>query len=316
MSTSGENGGPVDDAKNMRAAQVHFFQTFTEAPFIAGFQGNDVEGDDPITITGSAYTIRPDSVLGEQRTKLDYLFNIYQQYRLWGFKVQFRPRVTESIPVYSNPTISTTALNDSYIYNSDTQIVLIPEHDDAVLRTNNIDELWQAKILPHAKSFMATERGELFVRATTLQGDEQNNGGTIPVDSTGWFTSPTPSRWLSTKFESGLGNYSYNEDIPNFGFKLYAYNPYFAYTAPSATPIVDNRILGTISIQCYWQFRNLDNRALLTPTVLMSMVDSNLMGTPAVYSLDSYLKSSSNTLKTITSEDNTRKRARMEEEHL
>lgn len=267
----GEGGAPVDDTKNRKAGRTAFYQTLTEGILQATFQGPATATPTvSTTLQATSFVIRPTSITGEQRTKLDYFFNIYQQYRLWGFKVMFRPRNTESIAKYATATATQATFQSVEILSADTQIVFVPEHDDTIVR-NNLDEFYQAKMLPQSQSFLSTERGQLFVRATTLEATDAD--GTSPVDDqTGLWVSPKPSQWLSTKYENTLGNSLQNADIPFFGFKMYLYNPYFAQFTPVASPIQYTSLLGTLAIQCYWQFRNLDNRALLTPTVLTSLM--------------------------------------------
>lgn len=278
----------TDDYGVGRKYQHEDFVTYSEGPYIANFTSTANPVD------ASAYIFRVTSVTGEQLALLRDNLNRYQQYRLKGAEVVFRPYVTESTSVTVVDATDGTPIGD-YIYNSGTStitetasrnvrgavsIVIVPEHDDNIVR-NNLDEFYRTRNLPHAKNCLSTERCEINIMPTVQTSAQDTLDDETDPDNT---SMPRMRPWLATKINTAGGTVSFNELVVHHGFKLYAYNPYLNVNTVTRT-------LGTIGIKLRWEFRYLDNRALINPFTLLGL-DAQELGGGQSFSLNSFMRTS------------------------
>lgn len=287
----------MSDKMVMRGG-VQDFQTYYEilVPWVDGdgthvfnvnsggwrFSPNDLTGSEDETIAASL----------EQYSKLQYYFNMFEQFKLCKVAIKYKPRWTQLIPIYfSNANIGdgynaaqqiTPDTAAYYNQNSSTQVVSVPtymnskeifmihDNEDIITRAGNtagaLDELFQARLQDGLRRCHSTESCELTLlpHYTDVIEAAATEEDVTPAPSG---LLPKPTEWMTTKvFNTGTSAITLNLTQEFFGFKWWIYDPYSVSTNTHAYNI------GKFEATYFWTFRYLDNRALVT---LLTLTEPN-----------------------------------------
>lgn len=225
----------------------------------------------------------------EQYAKLQNMFNMYQEFKLSGVRVEFHPRhnVSQSQGPFWNgsgvvypdyPAAVTGVVSSAF---TDTWYIYFKvDKNDAVLRSTNLDEFIQTTIQPGVIKTSSDSRCSFYVRPHIMDAVMQQSGilqvaqasgvGTnlvggsmaeIGTGGTQFLPDDVPARWLPTKVPSTgpTTNTNLNLQLEHYGLKIYVFNPMLALDGISTTGF--QVPLGWMQFTYYWSFRTLETRA-------------------------------------------------------
>lgn len=167
-----------------------------------------------------------------QASRLEYLFDMYQQYQLVSM-------TTELVPNYYNTVIDFgfgTQLPASQVYNRLCEVTILSDMDDVRGSVNFPDEYFMARAQPNAVTKPFTSGIKYTTGLNILDAMPQvsstgvaNVNSIVPGDTQLNYTAPQQFPWMPTKSvqnTSGSGTYIYNYNIGTLGHKIYVYCPY------------------------------------------------------------------------------------------
>lgn len=226
----------------------------------------------------------------QQWQMLQTYFGWYQQFRCKRYTLEWIPRfrdnsgvtceVINQIHQQQAPIHNIPSDIDSNFFAENTEITLVPDMDDTVVRSNNLDEYYLVRSQPYARTgpvkspIKLTFDPHIFdVTAGAIAGtetaDPQNataasgSANYAPANSNPSLTgaiieeavTPIKNPWRATKIGISLGT---NVDQLNlyecmFGYKFYFYTPFNTVTAAAGTSITGS--VGLMRCHVEWEFK-------------------------------------------------------------
>nr|QTE03522.1 MAG: hypothetical protein [Muscicapa latirostris CRESS-DNA-virus sp.] len=273
--------GGVQDFQTYYEIKVPWQEGNGSAPFLVNsggwrFSPADLGGSDDETIIASE----------EQYTKLQYYFNMYEQFKLCKVVIKYVPRWTQLIPIYiGEATVGGAQLNfvqagspdvplnygtsaagvASFVpsFMNNKEIFMISDYEDIITRAGvtagAIDELYQARLQNGLRRCHQTQTCEIEILphyTDVIQGvATENEPASNPIS-----VLPKPTEWFTTKVvNTGAGNTVVLNLLQEFfGFKWWVYDPY------NTSQFNTTFNIGKFEATYFWTFRFLDNRALVS----------------------------------------------------
>lgn len=230
------------------------------------------------------YTYPSASSSNEQYAKLLSWFNYFEEFQLVKQIVEYVPRFTEVIPFNSGDANESTIIGNN-------QILLFTDKEDVIVRDQNLQEYYQARMQNGAVKGSWTKTHSLLIDpyvGVSLQNVEL---GSAPGTGQTTVQDTMPMKFIPTKqVNSNVGTldlavYSGTSTLIQqptpimAGWKYYFFCPYVNRTA------TETFTYGHFCIKKMYQFRYPDTRAILgTPTLLVTEAqlaqeqDSNYQG--------------------------------------